>query len=327
MVAHQTGHDLTLPLFTYPGVPANFLTGAPPFFGRENPSTQATNLSVPGFTVANALANPFPGNPTNLIDGMSALILGSPQFPNTAFGCGPIPVGPSQYIVSELSCAIALRPTTVLASIGSNDALQALTVGAPPTDAQTFAAEYAAFLGGLAITGAKVVVTNIADVSALPYLIPVPAFPFACPGTPLPSGATPADFIVANLAAPPGPDILNPCKNPAVRTAAVVQQAQFAVQSYNKTIAQTAASFGAIVVDVNSLFATIQQNGYTLANGNKLTTAFGGGLFSLDGIHPTNTGSAILANLTIDTINARVRTNIPRVNVDEVAASDPLVQH
>ncbi len=176
-VAHQAGHDLTLPLFSYPGVPVNFFVNpSPPLFGRENPTAQPTNLSVPGFTVGNAIANPFPGNPANGIDAMSSLILGTLQFPNTVLGCGPVPTGGSSYIVSQLSCAIALRPTTVLASIGNNDALQALTLGLQPTDTTLFATEYKAFVAGLASTGARVVVTNIPDVTALPYLIPVPAF-------------------------------------------------------------------------------------------------------------------------------------------------------
>jgi lysophospholipase L1-like esterase len=326
VVAHQAEHDLILPLFSYPGIPANFANGSLyPLFGRENPAAQSTNLSVPGFTVANALANPFPGNPANGIDAMSSLILGTPQFPNTALGCGPIPTGGSGYIVSELSCAIALKPTTVLVSIGSNDALQALTLGVQPTDGQLFAGEYNVFIGGLASTGAKIVMTNIADVTALPYLIPVPAYAFACPGVPLPTGATPSDFIVANLAGPLGPDLLNPCKNPVVRSLALVQQAQSAVTTYNKTIAQVATAFGAVLVDVNGLFAQLKQTGYPLSNGKTLTTGFGGGLFSLDGIHPTNSGYAILANETINTMNKRLQTAIPLVDVNAVAALDPLV--
>ncbi len=50
-----------------------------------------------------------------------------------------------------------------------------------------------------------------------------------------------------------------------------------------------------------------------------------GGLISLDGVHPTNTLHAILANAFIDTMNAQFHANIPDVNVDQVAASDPLV--
>jgi hypothetical protein len=59
--------------------------------------------------------------------------------------------------------------------------------------------------------------------------------------------------------------------------------------------------------------------------GRHLTTGFLGGLFSLDGIHPTNTGYAILANDVISTMNSQMGTIIPLVSVATVAAADPLV--
>ena len=279
----------------------------------------------PGFTVANAIANPFPGDPTNGIE-LGSTILGTPQFPHTVFGCGPIRAG-SGFIVSELLCAIAQRPTLVLVSLGSNDALQAISLGIQPTNPQQFAVQYATFLAALASTGAKIVVTNIVDISAIPFLVPVPFYPIACPGSPLPAGARAADFIVANLAAPLSADYLSPCKNPAVRSGALVQQAKDAVTVYNRTIALVAAAVGATVVDVNSLMNQINQNGYPLSNGKVLTTAFGGGLFSLDGMHPTNTAYAIMANATIARMNQRLQTSIHLVDVNVVAANDPLVPH
>ena len=59
--------------------------------------------------------------------------------------------------------------------------------------------------------------------------------------------------------------------------------------------------------------------------GLTLTTDFLGGLFSLDGLHPTNTGYAIMANQFIQTINANFKTSIPLANVQQIAASDPLL--
>jgi hypothetical protein len=53
-----------------------------------------------------------------------------------------------------------------------------------------------------------------------------------------------------------------------------------------------------------------------------LTTDFLGGLFSLDGIHPTNTEYGIIANDFIDAMNQSLRTGIPDA---DIAASDPLV--
>jgi len=324
-VAQQAGHGLTLPLFTYPGIPFNILVSAPPF-GRINPGVQTNNLSVPGFTVANAISNPVPG--TTGIDFMSDVILGTPQFPNTIFGCGPIQIGTSVF-VSELTCAIAMRPSLVLVSIGSNDALQSLTLGVPPTDPKVFATQYTAFVAGLAASGAKVVVNNVPDLTTLPYLIPVPIYKsIVCPGAPVPATATNADFMVANLGAldpQHAANLLNPCLNGVLRTADQVAKVGAAVTAYNKTIKQVATAFGASMVDVNGLFATLRASGYP-AIGKTLTTNAGGGLFSLDNIHPTATGYAILANTVIDVINSRFQTAIPKVVIDGpsgIAIRDP----
>jgi lysophospholipase L1-like esterase len=327
LVAKQAGVALALPLISYPGIPpaltlnlSHQIVRAIGIGSRENPSSQSYDLSVPGFTVANALAYPFPGSPiTNPIDALSDSILG------TGVGaCGPFPFRAS-LVVSEVACAAALKPTMILVSIGNNDALQSLTFGAPPTAAGVFAQQYALLLGGLASTHAKIVVSNIPDVTLVPFLVPVPAFKAACPSPapPLPSTVANTDFVVVNIVNPAALTF-NICTNYAVRSGLLVAQAHAAVLEYNRIIAVEARIFDAVVVDVNGLFAQLSNTGYKVGT-HTLTTAFLGGIFSLDGIHPTNTGYAILANETIKTINTRFHTKLPLVSVEQVAATDPLI--
>jgi hypothetical protein len=79
-------------------------------------------------------------------------------------------------------------------------------------------------------------------------------------------------------------------------------------------------------VDVFTTFDQLAANGVDL-NGDgapDITTRYLGGMFSLDGIHPTRTGNALIANAFIDAINARFGEGIPRVDVARVAAHDPL---
>src|SRR6185295_15146458 len=97
----------------------------------------------PGFSVVDALAQPYPGSPTTSpIDAIADTIF----TPANTFGCGPLPVsqfpflsqtspalGQTPFVVSAAACALALRPSTIVVSIGNNDALQALTFGVPPT--------------------------------------------------------------------------------------------------------------------------------------------------------------------------------------------------
>ena len=88
-------------------------------------------------------------------------------------------------------------------------------------------------------------------------------------------------------------------------------------------IATAAASAGATLIDINALFAKTTANGVTV-NGVTGNTSFLGGVFSLDGIHPTNTGYAVIANAFIDGMNAGIKTSIPDVNLVPIAAADPL---
>lgn len=327
LVAAQAGVNLTMPLISYPGIPPALMLDASLQIvraagvgGRENPGSQTYDLSVPGFTVANALAYPFPGSPaTNGIDAMSYSILAE-----GTGACGPFPLGPS-LVVSEVACAIQLHPQTILVSIGNNDALQALTTGTPPTNVATFAEQYSLLMGGLASTGAHIVVSNIPDVSAIPFLVPVPAFKAICPSPapPLPSTVTNSDFVVVNIESPTA-TTFNICYNYAVRSASLIAQTKTAVVEYNQIIAAEAQALDATVVDLNGLFARLAVTGYNVA-GHHLTTGFLGGLFSLDGIHPTNTGYAILANETIKTMNRRLHTEISPVSVEQVAKTDPLI--
>ena len=113
-------------------------------------------------------------------------------------------------------------------------------------------------------------------------------------------------------------------QGPVVIRASKVAQIRAAVTAYNAAIAQEATWNHAVLVDIYSLVHNLSANGIVV-NGQKLTTGFMGGLFSLDGIHPTNTGYAIIANEFINTMNRSLGTKIPLVSVEQVAKSDPLI--
>ncbi|HZU25897.1 MAG TPA: SGNH/GDSL hydrolase family protein [Bryobacteraceae bacterium] len=325
LIARQAGAPATLPLISYPGIPpALELVGgtiqrAAGFGARENPGEQATILAVPGFTLGDALAHPFPGQPaTNAIDALADSILGTPA--GKTFGCGPLPAF-NGYVVSEVACAAALNAKTLIIDIGNNDALQTLTLGAPPTDEKTFAAEFRLIMAALVHDHrATVLVGNIPDVTVVPFLIPRGVFQVQCgfdPG---------ADYVVPNVISPaPGP--FNICQKGdfSPRSQAQIDAAHAAVLAYNGIIAQQAAQFGATVVDVYGTLNAIAAHGYD-AGGYHLTRAPVpcGGIFSLDSVHPTNTGYAILANAFINVLNSKYKAGIPLVDVNATAATDPL---
>ncbi|HMY35924.1 MAG TPA: hypothetical protein PKV06_05900 [bacterium] len=99
-------------------------------------------------------------------------------------------------------------------------------------------------------------------------------------------------------------------------TVSEVNHIKSIIDGYNSIISAAAATHGIQVVDFNSYFTTIKSNGILLPNGSKIGTTFiSGGLFSLDGVHPTTFGYAVVADKWIESINSKFNSNVPRVNL------------
>ncbi len=99
---------------------------------------------------------------------------------------------------------------------------------------------------------------------------------------------------------------------------------QAATDTFNTIIATQVTEKGGALVDLNAFTTALDRQGLAIA-GHHLTTGFLGGLFSLDGIHPTNTAYAAIANEFIAALNAHFGEDIPVVNGCEVLREDPLV--
>jgi hypothetical protein len=123
------------------------------------------------------------------------------------------------------------------------------------------------------------------------------------------------DFNPANPIGPGNlPALPNPIIDADVLDAAEVLEVQTATTAFNGIIATKAAAKGLPVVDANAIFQQIVNDGRI--DGVAVTTAFvSGGLFSLDGIHLTPRGAAIVANQFIKAINSGYDAKIPLVNV------------
>jgi lysophospholipase L1-like esterase len=115
---------------------------------------------------------------------------------------------------------------------------------------------------------------------------------------------------------PFGLDPRNPWPNALVLDPDEISPATAAVTNYNniiKTIA--AATPNTAVCDISAFFDRVAKDGY-FAIGQKYTMAYiSGGIFSLDGVHPSSRGHGIVANEFITTINQRWGMTIPLVNV------------
>lgn len=96
--------------------------------------------------------------------------------------------------------------------------------------------------------------------------------------------------------------------------------------AFNQTISDIVnANPNFALVNMNSFFNTLRANdmlGGTTYDGVAFTTGYlSGGLFSLDGIHPTNQGSAVVANEFIKVINTQFGASIPLINIANIPGS------
>jgi lysophospholipase L1-like esterase len=345
LVAKQASFPIVQPLIAYPGAP-NVLqlvsVGPPPVItsvcppsgtpnvcgtttGRDNFATQVTDLAVPG-ALLNDVMNTVPlVNPSAGQQQLNQLVLG---FPGFGFG----------EALSQLGFALKAQPTTIFLWIGNNDALIADITGTPGsmTSVANFTSQYQALMTQLTtLTSAHLVIGNIPDVTQVPYLQPAAlVLAQTSQQTGLPTsvlsgllGIVPGDYVnptgLAQI-----PLILQqtqkgPISDAGVLSAAEVVTVQAQVNSFNQVISQQVQAANATLVDINALFKQVSSSGLTI-NGYTGTTAFLGGFFSLDGIHPTNTGYAVVANKFIDTMNSSFSSKIPDVVLGPVASSDPL---
>jgi lysophospholipase L1-like esterase len=345
LVAKQASFPIVQPLIAYPGAP-NVLQlvsiGPPPVItpvcppsgtssvcgtttGRDNFATQVTDLAVPG-ALLNDVMNTVPlVNPTAGQQQLNQLVLG---FPGFGFG----------QALSQLGFAIQAQPTTVFLWIGNNDALIADLTGMPSsmTSVANFTSQYQALMTQLTtLTSAHLVIGNIPDVTQVPYLQPAAlVLAQTSQQSHLPTsvlsgllGIVPGDYVnptgLAQIPLILAQTQKGPITDAGVLSAAEVVTVQSQVTAFNQVISQQAQAANATLVDINALFKQLTTSGITI-NGYTGTATFLGGFFSLDGIHPTNTGYAVVANKFIDTMNASFSSKIPDVALDPIAASDPL---
>lgn len=88
-----------------------------------------------------------------------------------------------------------------------------------------------------------------------------------------------------------------------------------ATTAYNDIIADFAAQYDLAFFDAAAFLREISSTGVALADGSTVTSVYAtGGGFSLDGVHPSPRGYALLANKFLETIEAKYGANLPDVN-------------
>ena len=327
LIAHQAGANggvFTQPLVASPGIPNllvltslsplafGTLPGTPPagpYIPR--PADGYDNLSISGAVVAAAIAQPA----------------GFPYFDLVLQGQGTM-----------LRQCIAQHPTFITVELGVNDAVRPVLLGgdlASLISVPTFTTLYTQLMDSLAAgaPNAKLALANIPQVTLIPYAATVPPVVQAPIGPggalvpvrlrdaagPLPDGTLillPAQPLIQlgygfPSPAPPLPDSL-------VITTTERSAIEAAVVGFNAAIAAEAQARGAALVDEYGLYDGIYRNGITIGGIHYTTAYISGGLFSLDGVHPSTLGSGILANRFLEAINTRFGARIPPVDLSQL---------
>ncbi|MGZ3777729.1 MAG: SGNH/GDSL hydrolase family protein, partial [Mucilaginibacter sp.] len=235
--------------------------------------------------------------------------------------------------------------------LGNNDALLYATSGGAGdvlTDKGVFAQLYAVMINAMTANGQKGVVGTIPDVTAVPYFNTVTvgailagvqkANPtvqalfvnaLVSGTTYAPRAATAKDLIVLTFPTskigtlvetpygtlPYGLTPYTPIDNQYVLDEAEVALTEDYVTSYNATITSVAQQKGLAVFDAYTFLNNVKAHGL-LINGVALNSSYiSGGIFSLDGIHLTPRGYAIVANEFIKAINAKYGSSIPLADI------------
>ncbi|HEY9196130.1 MAG TPA: SGNH/GDSL hydrolase family protein, partial [Mucilaginibacter sp.] len=249
---------------------------------------------------------------------------------------------------------VTAKPFTFFSNwLGNNDALGYATSGGAGdvlTDKAAFSGLYSLLIGKLTANGAKGVVGTIPDVTAVPYFstITISAIlagvqkanpqvqalyvnALVSGTTYAPRAATTKDLVILTFPTskigtpvvtpygtlPYGLTPYTPIENKYVLDANEVALTQDYVQSYNTTIKSVAAAKGLAVFDAYTFLNDIKLHGMVV-NGVSVNSSYiSGGLFSLDGVHLTPRGYAIVANEFIKAINSQYGSSIPLADVSQ----------
>lgn len=111
----------------------------------------------------------------------------------------------------------------------------------------------------------------------------------------------------------------NPWPDALILDASEIQTAETSTNDFNNAISAIAAAHNWGVVDIHSIFNQMRANdfaGGTNYDGINFTTTYvTGGLFTLDGVHPTAQAQGIIANAFLQVINSKFGASYPMLNV------------
>ncbi len=108
-----------------------------------------------------------------------------------------------------------------------------------------------------------------------------------------------------------------PMQDNTTLTASETAEVKTATDAYNTTIAAIATSKNLAFVDANGILNQVANGGLTVSGYTMTSTYVTGNAFSLDGVHPSPKGYALIANKFLEAINAAYGSNFKGVNLGQ----------
>jgi len=226
--------------------------------------------------------------------------------------------------------ALALNPSFISLWIGNNDVLSYALEGGED-DEITDPTAFNTYLNGLAAslfgTSTKGAIANIPDIDGIPYINYILAkghISFLIEDEDVVGGMRQlleGEKVLLSasqlLQAGYGQSSDKPIPAEYILDMEELSAIRSATTEFNKSIKQVAETFNLAFVDLNALMKSAGTMG-VFVDGNRYTSDFvTGGVFSLDGIHSTAKGSAIIANEFIKAINSKYNSTIPLAIVND----------
>jgi hypothetical protein len=278
---------------------------------RINPSVRTYNLAVSGADAHSILFDVATATTTGEIDSETELVL----FPQVG---------------SQIQVAEQLLPQYAAVWIGNNDALGAALAfdqlnGTQLTPVPQFTADFTQLVQRLNAMGTKAVFGTIPDITGIAFLLNrQDLIRFLGTDHGLPEGSLtslPAMFLVRlGLLSPTvfaDPNyVLDPAEQATISNH---------IALLNDVIRSVVAAHGMALADTHAVFDYISDNTLPLF-GLTYTTRFLGGIFSLDGVHPSNFGHGVATLFFIDALNRQYGTSIPQLSgptLAWLAVTDP----
>lgn len=277
------------------------------------------NVSVPFLKVSEGLSS-RPAQPLvpegNYKQALINLVMGYPELTIEN------PVNWSQIEYVEM-----ISPTFVIVEMGFGDVAEGALGGdaAKITPTTSFAADYARMAKRLKDTTATVLLLTVPDPTDMAYFATVDQVAAELGAVPdqlqRQFGIQTGDLVTLGGRVEIGERLQgrrnDPLSSSALLRASVVAAVQSAVRSMNSAITDAATANGFKVYDLNGLLKQIRTQGVR-AGSRQLGANYLGGFYSRDGLFPTLTGQAVIANRLLDFLNANYRTNYPNVAYDTV---------